>query len=66
MKLSSYENPISGEKGNLFDLGKVWSEVLGVAVLVMIFIFGQKIADFFFPPVAGTVAEPVTTVRFKY
>jgi len=49
MKLSSYENPISGNRGNLFNIGDIWGQILGVFVLVMVWIGGQWLADFFFP-----------------
>jgi hypothetical protein len=49
MKLSTYENPISGKSSNLFDVGNIWSQILGVFVFILIFIFGQKLADNMFP-----------------
>jgi hypothetical protein len=49
MKLSSYESPITGKTGNIFDVSDLWQKVLGVVVFVMIFIFGQKLADMIFP-----------------
>lgn len=49
MKLSEYENPINGKQHNLFDISTLWAQILGVFVLVIVFMFGQKIADYFFP-----------------
>lgn len=62
MKLSTYENPISGTRGNLFNLGNLWAQILGVFVLVMVFIFGQKLADLIFPQ---TVAEQKATTNTR-
>jgi hypothetical protein len=62
MKLSSYENPISGTRGNLFNIGNLWAQILGVFVLVMVFIFGQKLADMIFPQ---TVAEQKATTNTR-
>jgi len=62
MKLSSYENPISGTRGNLFNLGNLWAQILGVFVLVMVFMFGQKLADFIFGK-TGIEEKPTTTTR---
>jgi hypothetical protein len=60
MKLSNYENPISGKTNNIFDLSSLWAQVLGVVMLVVIFLFGQKIADYFFPPAPATATTPAT------
>jgi hypothetical protein len=49
MKLSEYENPLTGKQHNLFDLSSLLAQILGVFVLVVTFMFGQKIADYFFP-----------------
>jgi len=50
MKLSTYQNPISGRSGNLFDLGGLWSLILGVFVIILVWIGGQKLADMIFTP----------------
>jgi hypothetical protein len=64
MKLSSYENPISGTRGNLFNIGNLWSQILGVVVLVMVFVFGQKLADMAFGKSGLNIEEtPTTTTR---
>jgi len=49
MKLSTYENPISGNKGNLFNIGDIWSQILGVLVLVFVWFAGNWIVDYLFP-----------------
>lgn len=49
MKLSNYENPVSGSKSSLFNIGNLWAQILGVFVFIMVFIFGQKLADFILP-----------------
>jgi len=48
LKLTQFTNPLSGEKGSVFDLGKMWSLVLGVGVILIVLNLGQRIA--------GTVA----------
>jgi hypothetical protein len=63
MKLSSYENPVSGSRGNLFNIGNLWSQILGVFVLVMVFMFGQKLADFIFGVTGMEQEKPTTTTR---
>ena len=40
-----YINPMSGAKGNVLDLGKVWSNVLGVAFLFLVVTMGQTVAN---------------------
>jgi hypothetical protein len=61
MKLSTYENPLTGKSSDLFNVSNLWAQVLGVFVLVIVFIFGQKIADFIFP----NVTAPATTSTAK-
>lgn len=63
MKLSKYENPLTGKQHNLFNIESLWAQILGVFVLVVVFMFGQKIADYFFPQkVAATGEVPVTRI----
>jgi len=62
MKLSSYENPISGNRGNIFNIGNLWSQILGVFVLIMVFIFGSKLANFLFPQTTEE-AKATTSTR---
>ena len=63
MKISDYENPFTGRESNLFDIGKLWSLFLGVLVLMLVFIFGEKIANYFFPTKASPSGEaPVTRI----
>jgi hypothetical protein len=49
MKISNYENPFTGRESNLFDIGKLFSLFLGVIVLIMVFMFGERIVNYFFP-----------------
>lgn len=44
MKLTQYENLFSGKKESLFDLGGMFSKVLGVVVMFFILATGQNIA----------------------
>lgn len=44
MKLSQYENPITGKTENLFDLGGMFSKILGVVVMFFIIATGQNLA----------------------
>lgn len=44
LKLFEYENPMNGNKSNVFDLGSLWSKVLGVLMFFVIFAAGQNIA----------------------
>jgi hypothetical protein len=63
MKLSNYENPLTGKSNDLFNISSLWSQILGVFVLVIVFMFGQKIADYVFPQKAGTKENPQTSTR---
>lgn len=45
MKLTDFENPISGKKGNLLDLSTLWANIMGVFVLFLVFATGQNIAN---------------------
>lgn len=63
MKISDYENPITGKESNLFDIGKLFSLLLGMIVLILMFIFGAKIVNYFFPTkVAPTGEAPVERI----
>lgn len=44
MKLSNYENPLTGKKENLFDIGSMFSKVLGVVVMFFVVATGQNLA----------------------
>jgi hypothetical protein len=61
MKLSSYENPVSGTRGNLFNIGNLWAQVLGVFVLIFIFMFGQKLAELIMPQSAEEEKKTTNT-----
>jgi hypothetical protein len=57
MKISDYENPITGKESNLFDIGKLFSLLLGMVVLILMFMFGAKIVNYFFPAKVAPVGE---------
>lgn len=44
MKLTQYENPFSGKKENIFDLGGMFSKILGIVVMFFVIATGQNIA----------------------
>ena len=60
MKLSDYENPITGRESNLFDIGRTFSLFLGIVVLIILFMFGERVVNFFFPTKASPVGEAPT------
>ena len=45
MKLTEFQNPLSGTKGSVTDVGGLWSLVLGVGVILLVFNIGQKFAS---------------------
>lgn len=58
MKLTDFET-FTGVKGNLFDLGKLWSLILGSLVLIFTFAMGQNLAA----KVSGRVPMVDTTIE---
>lgn len=44
MKLTEFENPFSGKKSKITDLGAIWSMILGVFVMFFVFAMGQNVA----------------------
>lgn len=44
-KLTQYENPLTGKKGNLFNVMGLWQQVLGFLVLFGVMAFSQKIGN---------------------
>lgn len=44
MKLTNYENPITGKTENLFDLGGMFSKIVGVVVMFFVVATGQNLA----------------------
>lgn len=64
MKLSEYENPINGRKSNIFDIGNLWEQVLGILVLIVVIVLGFKLASFIFPTQPATASSPVERVKF--
>lgn len=64
-KLTEFQNPLSGSKGNLFDIGNLWSSILGVFVLIFVFAMGEKLAKTVsgkIPAINTTVYNPLTPV----
>jgi hypothetical protein len=57
MKISDYENPFTGRESNLFDIGKLFSLFLGVIVLILVFMFGERIVNYFFPTKASPAGD---------
>lgn len=45
MKLTQFENPLSGQKGSIFDIGKLWSMILGVGIILITINIGQRFAS---------------------
>lgn len=43
-KLTEFTNPINGKTQSLFDLGGMWSLILGVVVLLFVVGTGQNVA----------------------
>lgn len=41
--VADFVNPITGHKGNLFDLKGIWHMILGVVVFIFIFFAGEKL-----------------------
>lgn len=54
MKLTQFENPFSGKKSSILDIGQIWSMILGVFVMFFVFAMGQR--------VAGTVSSRIPAV----
>ena len=61
MKLTEFENPFSGKKSKITDIGQLWSMILGVAVMFFVFAMGQKAASTVSSrvPAVDTSIEPI-------
>jgi predicted solute-binding protein len=61
MKLTEFENPLTGKKSNLFDVGSLWSQILGVVMLFVVFAMGQNVARKISSkvPAIDTTIEPI-------
>jgi hypothetical protein len=57
-KLTDFTNPISGKTQSLFDLGGLWSLVLGVVVLLVVIGTGQKAANAIDGKIPGLDSTP--------
>lgn len=44
MKLTQYENPLTGKKEDLFDLGGLFGKVVGVVIMLFVVATGQNLA----------------------
>lgn len=61
MKLDKYENPLTGKTDSIFDLGSLFSKVLGVVVMFFIIATGQNVASKISSKVpVDTTIEPLT------
>lgn len=58
MKLTQFTNPVNGQKGDLTNLGTLWSLVLGVIVFLAVFAFGEKIFGQVNGRTGGIVGNP--------
>lgn len=54
-------NPFSGTRTSIFNLGQIWSYVLGVFMLFFVFAMGQKVAGVTSRkvPAIDTTIEPI-------
>jgi hypothetical protein len=43
-KLTEFENPLTGKRASIFDIGTLFSMILGVVVLLFVASTGQNIA----------------------
>ena len=43
-KLTQYENPITGKKEDIFDIGGLFSKVVGVVIMLFVVATGQNLA----------------------
>lgn len=44
MKLTDYENPLTGKKENIFDFESIFSKILGVVIMFFVVATGQNLA----------------------
>lgn len=48
MKLGDFTkatDPLSGKSTSIFDVGEIWSKVLGVVLMIVVFAAGQNVAN---------------------
>lgn len=48
MKLSDFTkatDPLNGKTTSVFDVGEIWSKVLGVVLMIVVFAAGQNVAN---------------------
>lgn len=44
-KITDFTNPLTGQKGNVFDLTGIWNMILGVVIFLFVFAMGQNVAN---------------------
>lgn len=67
MKLTDFTTP-TGVKGNILNIGQIWSLVLGTMVLIVTFAMGQNVANKIsgrVPYVDGTIEQPWKNEQVK-
>lgn len=66
-KLTQFENPFSGKKASIFDIGQIWSMILGVFIMFFVFAMGQRVAGTVSQkvPLVDTTIEPIVTQPAK-
>lgn len=64
MKITEFENPMSGKKGNVTRFSDWWGLILGVGVLLVVFNLGQRIANIFTRRVPGNISPGFTQPVF--
>lgn len=60
--ITNAENPVTGKKFNVFNIGELWSMILGAGVLFLVVSMGQKVANTIsgkVPYVSTTIQDPV-------
>lgn len=57
-KLTEIQNPISGAKGNLFDVSFLMQNILGVVAFLGIFAVGEKLFGTVVGKTGGLVGQP--------
>lgn len=45
-KITDYKNPVTGQKGNIFNVKDIWSQVLGVVVIFFVYSLGRQTSNF--------------------
>lgn len=66
-RLDEYENPVSGKRDRLFDLGNWWGMILGAGVLAIVWRLGNRLVDTVtrVVPFGGFLAGPAAAASSK-